>query len=100
MRQFAAGWADHVRGGAHSDSFRGELDTDSFWAKRTAELEEYARLALRVGVNVKQGQDVTVLAYVEHAPLVRAVARVAYELGANRVDASYLDLHVRRAKAE
>jgi aminopeptidase len=76
------------------------LDTDSFWAERTAELEEYARLALRVGVNVEQGQDVTVLAFVEHAPLVRAVARVGYEEGARRVDVNYIDLHVRRARAE
>jgi aminopeptidase len=89
-----------VRGGAHSDTFRSELDTDSFWAERTAELEEYARLALRVGANVKEGQDITVLAFVEHAPLVRAFARVGYELGANRVDANYVDLHVRRARAE
>jgi aminopeptidase len=76
------------------------LDTDSFWAGRAAELDEYARLALRVGVNIEQGQDVTVLAYVEHAPLVRALGRVGYELGARRVDASYVDLHLRRAKAE
>jgi aminopeptidase len=89
-----------VRGSARSDSFRCELDTDTFWAERTAELDEYARLALRVGVNVEQGQDVTVIAYVEHAPLVRALARVGYEEGARRVDANYIDLHVRRARAE
>jgi aminopeptidase len=76
------------------------VDTESFWAGRTAELEEYARLALRVGVNVEQGQDVTVLAYVEHAPLARAIARAGYAEGARRVDAAYVDLHVRRAKAE
>jgi aminopeptidase len=76
------------------------LDTDTFWAKRTAELDEYARLALRVGVNIKEGQDVTVIAYVEHAPLVRALARVGYEEGARRVDASYVDLYLRRAKVE
>ena len=58
------------------------MDVEAFWADRAAELEEYARLALRVGVNVEQGQDVDILAYVEHAPLVRAIARVAYAKGA------------------
>jgi aminopeptidase len=76
------------------------VDEASFWAERPEELEEYARLALRVGVNLEQGQDVMLLCYVEHAPLVRAIARVAYLEGARRVDPLYLDVHVRRAKAE
>jgi aminopeptidase len=75
------------------------VDTDAFWAERTAELEEYARLAVRVGVNLEPGQDVTVLCYIEHAPLVRAIARVAYAEGARRVDSYYIDLHLRREKA-
>jgi aminopeptidase len=76
------------------------VDTESFWADRGAELDEYARLALRIGVNVDAGQDVTVQAFVEHAPLVRALARVGYAEGARLVDAHYVDLYVRRAKAE
>jgi aminopeptidase len=76
------------------------VDSDGFWAERPDELEEYARLALRVGVNLEEGQEVMLLSYVEHAPLVRAIARVAYELGARRVDALYVDVHLRRAKAE
>ena len=76
------------------------MDVEAFWADRAAELEEYARLALRVGVNVEKGQDVTIAAYVEHAPLVRAIARVAYAEGARWVDAYYADVFVRRAKAE
>ena len=76
------------------------MDEASFWADRTAELEEYARLVLKVGVNLEQGQDVSLVSYVEHAPLVRAIARVAYEDGARRVDPHYLDVHVRRATAE
>ena len=75
------------------------MDTHAFWAERTAELEEYARLAVRVGVNLEPGQDVTVLCYIEHAPLVRAIARVAYAEGARRVDSYYIDLHLRREKA-
>jgi aminopeptidase len=76
------------------------VSDERFWADRAAELEEYARLALRVGVNIFEGQDVAVLSYVEHAPLVRALARVAYAEGARRVEASYVDLHVRRATIE
>ena len=76
------------------------MDETAFWGERTAELEEYARLALRVGVNLEPGQDVSLLSYIEHAPLVRAIARVAYEEGARRVDPLYLDVHVRRMKAE
>ena len=76
------------------------MDQASFWVEHTDELEEYARLALRVGVNLEQGQDVMLISDVEHAPLVRAIARVAYEEGARRVDPLYQDVHVRRAKAE
>src|SRR4051794_37290038 len=75
------------------------MDAESFWAERADELDEYARLALRVGVNLEEGQDVMLLAYVEHAPLVRAFARVAYANGARRVDPLYLDVYVRREKA-
>jgi aminopeptidase len=75
------------------------VDTESFWAARAEELDDYARLALRVGVNLEEGQDVTILAYVEHAPLVRALARIAYQEGARRVDPLYTDVHVRAARA-
>ncbi len=76
------------------------MDVNGFWADRSAELEEYARLVLRIGVNIEQGQDLTVRAYLEHAPLVRAIARVAYAEGACRVEANYVDIHLRRAKVE
>jgi aminopeptidase len=75
------------------------MDVDRFWEPRAAELEEYARLALRIGVNLEPGQDVIVQAYVEHAPLVRAIARVAYGEGARRVDANYIDVYLRRERA-
>jgi aminopeptidase len=75
------------------------MDTEAFWAGREQELEEYARLALRVGVNLQRGQGLSLLSYVEHAPLVRAIARVAYGEGARRVEPLYVDLHVRRETA-
>ena len=63
-------------------------------------LRKYAELAVRVGANVAPGQIVAVSGFVEHAPLVRAIVRAAYEAGARYVDAQYLDAHVHRAHIE
>jgi aminopeptidase len=63
-------------------------------------LEAYARLIVRVGVNLREGQELGILAHLEHAPLARALARVAYEDGARHVDVLYADPHVRRALIE
>ena len=63
-------------------------------------LERYAELAVRVGANVEEGQDVFINAQVEHAPLARALTRAAYAAGAHYVDVSYRDQHVRRAMIE
>ena len=60
-------------------------------------LERYAELAVRVGANVGEGQVVQIGGYVQHAPLVRALARAAYAAGARWVDVRYTDPHVRRA---
>ena len=37
-------------------------------------LRRYAELAVRIGANVQQGQDVVVTCLVEHAPIARAIA--------------------------
>lgn len=63
-------------------------------------LERYARLAVEVGSNVGEGQVLWVSALPEHAPLVRAIARIAYANGARYVDVDYADQHVRRARIE
>jgi aminopeptidase len=63
-------------------------------------LDRYATLITRVGANVQPGQSVFVTALVEHAPLARALARAAYEAGAERVDVRYVDNHVRRAQIQ
>jgi aminopeptidase len=65
-----------------------------------ARLAAYAQLAVRVGVNLQPGQRLAVNALVEHAPLVRAVARQSYEAGARYVDVLYTDQRVRRAHIE
>ena len=63
-------------------------------------LRRYAELAVRVGANVQEGQDVVVMCLVEHAPIARAVTREAYRAGAQHVVVLYGDLHVRRAAIE
>jgi aminopeptidase len=63
-------------------------------------LERYARLAVEVGANVGPGQVLWVTGVLEHAPLMRAIARVAYELGARYVDVDYTDQHAKRARIQ
>lgn len=63
-------------------------------------LDRYARLAVEVGVNLQPGQDMLIEGAVEHAPLVRQLARAAYAAGARYVDAVYDDAHVVRAQVE
>jgi aminopeptidase len=59
-------------------------------------LRRYAELAVRVGANVGEGQDVSINAQVEHAELARAVAAAAYEAGARFVSIDYGDTHLKR----
>ena len=66
----------------------------------TERIEAYARLATEVGAVVGAGQDLWILAQPVHAPLVQAIARRAYELGAHYVEAQYADQQVRRARIE
>jgi aminopeptidase len=63
-------------------------------------LERYAELTVRVGANVQPGQLVDIGGLVEHAPLVRALARACYSAGARYVEASYGDGHLRRARIQ
>ena len=63
-------------------------------------LADYARLAVRVGVNLQPGQRLAINGLLEHAPLVRAATGEAYAAGASYVDVSYSDQHVRRAHVE
>src|SRR5437868_11507650 len=62
-------------------------------------LEKYAELVVRVGANVREGQDVAIFAYVEQAPFVRALAAASYEAGARYVTAQYGDQDVKREQS-
>jgi len=57
-----------------------------------------AELAVKVGANVGDGQYLLVFGLVEHAPLVREIADVAYGSGARYVDVSYIDQHAKTKK--
>jgi aminopeptidase len=63
-------------------------------------LEQYALLAVRIGVNLQPGQTLGINALLEHAPLARAITRQAYAAGAAYVDVLYSDQHVRREHIE
>ncbi len=63
-------------------------------------LRRYAELAIRVGVNLRKGQDLHISALVEHAPFVRAASDAAYAAGARRVDVFYGDQFVKRGLLE
>jgi aminopeptidase len=62
-----------------------------------ARLRAYARLLVRAGVNLAEGQELLVHAQHEHAPFVRAIAEEAYAAGARYVDVAYADRWVQRA---
>jgi aminopeptidase len=64
------------------------------------ELDRYAELLVHVGVNLEAGQELFVDAFVEHAPLARAIARAGYAVGAKRVDVHYDDKYVNAALVE
>jgi aminopeptidase len=63
-------------------------------------LDRYAELAVRVGANVQEGQEVFVYSAVEHAELGRALVRQAWKAGASYVHLIYRDDHVRKARIQ
>jgi aminopeptidase len=66
----------------------------------TERIDRYAELVVRVGANVAPGQLVVVRGFPEHAELMRAIARAAYDAGARYVDPYYVDDHFRHALIE
>jgi len=64
------------------------------------QLDKYAELIVRTGVNVQPGQDVFVTAVIEAASLVRRVAKHAYAAGASNVHVDWSDDELSRLKYE
>jgi aminopeptidase len=61
-------------------------------------LEKYAELAVKVGVNVQKGQVLVVNATLDAAEFVRLVVKKAYEIGAKNVIVNWNDDIVSRTK--
>ncbi|MFF2907747.1 aminopeptidase [Paenibacillus sp. NPDC057934] len=61
-------------------------------------LENYALLAVKIGVNIQPGQTLVVNADITSAELVRLVVRNAYEAGAQLVKVNYSDEVVTRTR--
>jgi aminopeptidase len=63
-------------------------------------LEKYAELAVKVGVNVQKGQELFIGASLDAAPFVRLVVKYAYEAGASNVVVDWSDDAITRTKYE
>ena len=63
-------------------------------------LTRLAELTVKVGANVQPGQLVVVTGLVEHAALMREIARAAYGAGARLVEPVYQDRHFTKALIE
>jgi aminopeptidase len=61
-------------------------------------LEKYAELAVKVGVNVQKGQTLVVNATIDAAEFVRLIVKKAYETGAQNVIVNWNDDTVNRTK--
>jgi len=62
-------------------------------------LASYARLVVRVGVNVQVGQRVVITCLPEQAAVARALAEEAYRVGASHVAIDYQDPYLQRDQA-
>jgi aminopeptidase len=63
-------------------------------------IERYAELAVRVGANVQEGQEVFLSTIPEHAEVASALTRQCYRAGASYVTVRYDDAHVTHAMIE
>ncbi|MBA4536724.1 aminopeptidase [Bacillus aquiflavi] len=63
-------------------------------------LEKYAELAVKVGVNIQKGQTLVINASLDGAEFVRLVVKKAYEAGAHNVITNWNDDVVTRLKYE
>jgi aminopeptidase len=63
-------------------------------------MEEYARLLIEVGVNLKPGEPLVISAPVEGVEFVRLMARRAYELGCTDIHMNWTDDVLTRLKYE
>lgn len=63
-------------------------------------LDQYAKMAVRAGVNIQKGQTLIINAPIQAAELVRLCAREAYRAGAREVVVNYSDEQLSRIKMD
>lgn len=63
-------------------------------------LEKYAELSVKIGINVQKGQTLVITAPLHTAEFVRMVAKKAYEVGAKNVHVEWSDEDLTRIKYE
>ncbi len=63
-------------------------------------MESYADVAVKIGVNLQPGQNLYIEADVEAVDFVRVVAKKAYEAGARNVHVQFTDGQLRRLRLE
>ena len=63
-------------------------------------LIKYAKLAVKVGVNIQPGQQLYIAASLDAAPLVRLITKQAYEVGAKQVHVDWNDDEISRLRYE
>jgi aminopeptidase len=63
-------------------------------------LAKYAEVIVKIGLNLRAGQPLSIRTVTHTYPLVREIARVAYQQGASLVDVIWSDEGVARARAE
>ncbi|WBL13764.1 aminopeptidase [Sutcliffiella sp. NC1] len=63
-------------------------------------LKKYAELALKIGINLQQGQPLVVQAPITAATLVREVTKLAYEFGAKYVHIDWHDSQITKIAYE
>ena len=61
-------------------------------------LEKYAELVVKVGVNLHKGQDLMIESPIESLELTRLIVKKAYEAGANFVQVHWQDDVITRSR--
>lgn len=61
-------------------------------------LDKYAKLCVKVGINIKKGQPLVINAPIEGLKFVRLLAQNAYELGASEVHVNWKDEELTKLK--
>lgn len=81
----------HEEHGAHAAPAPGSAARSDTGLPLDAQLDAYAELLVKLGINLQAGQAMALSAELEHAPFVRRVVRAAYRAGARYVDLTWRD---------